>query len=45
MEEISFTLDPHIVEAEQNLELQADSIIKIRTDINKDISYWKYNLV
>ena len=35
IEEISFPLAPHIVEAEQKLELQAESSTNIRTNLNK----------
>ena len=42
-EEISFPLDPHIVEVEHNLELQAEWSTNISTNINKDNYDWKYN--
>ena len=45
IEDISFLLTPHIVEAGQKLELQDKSSTNIRTNINKDNSDLKYNLV
>ena len=45
IEEILFPLYPHIVEAEQKLELQYGSSTNIRTNINKDNSDRKYNTV
>ena len=41
IEEISFMLAPHIVEAEHKLELQARSSTNIRNNINKANSDWK----
>ena len=45
MEEILFLFSHQIVEAEQNLELQAESSTNIRTVLNKANSDWKYNMV
>ena len=44
-DEILFMLSPQIVESEQNLEIQAESITNTRTDINKGNSNWKYKPV
>ena len=44
IEEISFPLDPQIVEAEQKLEPQDESSTNIRIDLNKANSNWKYKL-
>ena len=41
MEEISFPLAPHTVEAEQNLELQYELSTNIMTDHNKSNSDWE----
>ena len=38
-EGVSFLLDPQILEAEQKLEIQAESITNIRTNFNKANSY------
>ena len=38
-------LAPHIVEAEQKLELQTESSTNIKIDINKANYDWKYNTV
>ena len=41
IEDISFLLAPQIAESKHNLEHQQDSIINIRTNINKYSSNWK----
>ena len=45
IEEITFPLYPHIVEAEDNLELQYYLSTNIRTNINKANYDWKCNMV
>ena len=45
IDEISFLLDPKIVEADHKLGLQAESSTNIRTNLNKDNSDWKYKPV
>ena len=45
MEDILFQLSPQIVEAKHNIELQDVSSNKIRTNLNKSNSDWKYKLV
>ena len=45
IEKIPFPLALHIVEAEQKMELKSESSTSIITNLNKENSDWKYNLV